>query len=222
MYIAQPEDTDMAIQEYIDQIKERRFFIDKESRLLDIFISSLNTFNISKEDVFYRGRILDEGKTEYTDSELHAPPINLVGVGRLNPRRVRYLYVTDTAHTAAAELRPWISAVVVVGKAIPKRELKVLNFVPTEEEKNKEKSYRRQVSQMFSQPVRPNISDVEYLVTQSIAEYVKLKGFDGIRYQSAVDSKGVNYCLFDPESMNIENSHKLKINHIDYGISEAP
>ncbi|MEK4456848.1 RES family NAD+ phosphorylase [Paenibacillus sp. FSL R10-2748] len=221
-YVAQPEDTNNAIQEYINQFNDSRFFLDKKSRLLDTFVNSLKTIPITTGETFYRGRLLDEGKSNYESKDLQAPPENLVGVGRLNPRRIRYLYVTEHDYTAAAELRPWISAVVGIATAIPKYDFEVLDFVPTQEERERKNSYKRQLSEMFSRPVRPNIADVEYLATQSIAEYVKQRGIGGIRYQSAVDPKGVNYCLFDPECMEITFSHYLQINNVEYGITKAP
>ncbi|MPY18870.1 RES family NAD+ phosphorylase [Paenibacillus glucanolyticus] len=104
------------------------------------------------------------------NKELAAPPEHLVGIGRLNQRGVRYLYLADTAKTAVTELRPWINAVVTVADVKAKRSLKVIDFVP--KDTDNESSFKRIIGELFSRPVRLDISDKEYLPTQCIAEFV--------------------------------------------------
>lgn len=78
--------------------------------------------------------------------------------------------MADTAKTAVTELRPWINAVVTVADVKAKRSLKVIDFVP--KDTDNESSFKRIIGELFSRPVRLDISDKEYLPTQCIAEFV--------------------------------------------------
>src|SRR5690606_36224815 len=173
-------------------------------------------YTLDTARIMYRARILDEGEQKYSDDDLLAPPEKIVGVGRLNPRRIRYLYAAESDRTAASEMRPWINARITIATVKPKQLIKVVNFVPSEEEKSRLNSFKRQISERFSAPIRSNISEIEYLPTQAIAEYLKTRGFDGIRYQSAIDPNGINYCFFEPDCFDIKISHDLKLNAIHY------
>lgn len=217
-YVATPEDTDEVLKEFWDSFKTSRYFINSNTTLLSQHIETImkTPYIVEPDKVLFRARILDEGVDQYSDPDLTAPPEKYVGIGRLNPRRIRYLYAAEGDKTAAAEMRPWINATIVIATVTPKKQMNVIDFVPTEEEKNRPNSFKRQISEKLSAPVRPNIADIEYLPTQAIAEYIKLKGFDGIRYQSAVDPDGVNYCFFNPDCFDVTVTHKLELKKIDY------
>lgn len=217
-YVATPEDTDRVLKEFWDLFKTSRYFINSNTTLLGQHIETImrEPYIVEPDKVLFRARILDEGVEQYLDSDLTAPPEKYVGVGRLNPRRIRYLYAAESDETAAAEMRPWINSTIVIATVTPKKQLNVVDFVPTEEEKTRPNSFKRQISEKLSAPVRPNIAEIEYLPTQAIAEHIKLKGFDGIRYQSAVDPDGVNYCFFNPDCFHITISRELRLNKIKY------
>ena len=54
------------------------------------------------------------------------------------------------------------------------------------------------ISKEFSYP---NYGDPQdYIPTQYLCEYLRQKGFDGIRYKSAVSPEGTNLIIFDTDS----------------------
>lgn len=53
------------------------------------------------------------------------------------------------------------------------------------------------ISKEFSRPNYGNVND--YFPTQYLCEYLRQKGFDGIRYKSAVSPEGINVILFDTD-----------------------
>lgn len=108
-------------------------------------------------------------------------------------------------------MRPWRKAVLTIATAKAKEAINVIDFVPKDTESPD--SFKRIIGELFSRPVRPDISEIEYLPTQCIAEFVKRNGFAGVRYESAVNQGGVNYCFFDPECMEIRISHRVEVTH---------
>jgi hypothetical protein len=131
-YVTNSVDTRKQWDEFVEKFKTRRFFVDAEETLLKHHVAQIirdNKYAISRGEKLIRARINPEGKDFNKNKELAAPPENLVGIGRLNQRRVRYLYVANLEETAVAELKPWINAVVTVAEAKAKRKLKVIDFV---------------------------------------------------------------------------------------------
>ncbi|GAB7058252.1 hypothetical protein JCM16163A_50010 [Paenibacillus sp. YK5] len=216
VYVATASDTKKQWEEFVNEFKTRRFFVGENEVLLQNHVSQIirdNVYTINRGKKFTRARINEKDKDFIKNKELAAPPEHLVGVGRLNQKGIRYLYIADTTKTAVAELRPWINAVITVADVKAKRSLKVIDFVP--KSTDNESSFKRIIGELFSKPVRPDISDLEYLPTQCIAEFVKRNGYDGVRYASAVNPNGINYCLFDPDCMSIKISHKVSVTTVN-------
>lgn len=44
-------------------------------------------------------------------------------------------------------------------------------------------------------------SDIGYLPTQAIAEYIKNNGYDGIKYSSSISKDGYNIAVFNSSNM---------------------
>lgn len=205
---------------FVNNLKSRRFFISKDEPFLRDHIQSIinqNVVEIKEGQILYRARINEDGR-DFQDNELDAPPVDKVGNGRLNQRGISYLYVADSPSTAIAEVRPWLSAVVTVAEVKLLESIRVIDFVP--KEKDGPKSYKRIVGDLFSRPVSPYSADLEYLPTQCIAEFIKIQGYDGIKYTSSLYPGGINYCLFNPKIVSVKISHKEKIDRIEYQSSK--
>ena len=134
-----------------------------------------------------------------TKSGSFVPPEGvLVGEGRSNPKYIKYLYMSEEPTTALFEVRPLLFDAVNLAQIIVNSELKIANISidiseSSQNEKTKEMQVMSYIQGAFSKPT----NDVEdYLPTQIIAEYVKNLGFEGIRYNSSLYRKGVNYTIF--------------------------
>ncbi|HWO74639.1 MAG TPA: RES family NAD+ phosphorylase [Bacillus sp. (in: firmicutes)] len=227
IYSATPSDTRQQWADFVNKFKTRRFFVDEEEILLKHHVTQIirdNVYPISHAETFYRARINREDNTSFKNEDLEAPPEHLVGNGRLNQRRVRCLYIADHPKTAIAEMRPWRKALLTVAEVRLKSTItdpiNVIDFVP--KTTDSPDSFKRIIGEFFSRPVRPDISDLEYLPTQCIAEFVKRNGYAGIRYESAVNPGGVNYCLFDPDCMEIKISHEIEVTYVIVESQKAP
>ena len=122
-----------------------------------------------------------------------------VSAGRANPKYVKYLYVAESPTTAIFEVRPFIYDAVNIAKVQVNEPLKVANIaveLDLSNDKNAtvEMYVMRMIQRAFSKPT--NNTD-DYIPTQSIAEYIKSLGYDGIRFNSSIHSGGVNLTIFN-------------------------
>ena len=69
------------------------------------------------------------------------------------------------------------------------------------------------IAYKFSFPIS---NKEDYLETQFISEYVKLKGYQGIRYKSSLNRNGHNIVFFDYEDCKTVNSFPYKLDEITY------
>ncbi len=133
----------------------------------------------------------------FSATESDAPPESKTADMRANPRGIPYLYASEDIDTAMIEMRPQLGQVYNVATIKTKGEVKIFDFTkenigePTE----KRMFSLRVLDNMFS---IPNYGDpFEYLPTQCICEYIKLLGYDGIRFNSSLIQGGKNLVLFD-------------------------
>ncbi len=186
--------------------------------------------SLSDDDTVYRARISDQ---PLTSENMGAPPVGFANSGRANPFGISYLYMASTIDTALAEVRPFNEGEVYVSRlelndkyknepvifidlTNPRRD--VSPFLFTEEEYEHliySLSLLEKFSTDLSKPVKPHKSDLEYLPTQFICEYIKsLKKYKGIMFNSSFGT-GINYVAFDtdlfiptmPKSYRIQSTH---------------
>lgn len=165
------------------------------------------------------GEVLDEVPSAYPSKRMK-PLSNRAKEGRVNPKGIPYLYLSDDINTAIAETRPWIGQYVSVGIFKANRDLKLVHFT----EKRKRHTIYLQsppreeidrivwesVNQAFSEPVQPDDEVSDYVPTQIIAEYIKSMNYDGIIYRSKL-AKGLNIALFDLASADIVSCQLYQI-----------
>ena len=128
-----------------------------------------------------------------------APPKEFTKVGRANPVGISFLYAATDKKTAIMEMRPQIGQNYNICKIKLCKKIRIFDFTYTTADL-KEGEYVKAgdlytISKEFS---RPNYGDVEdYIPTQYLCEYLRKKGFDGIKYKSAVSPDGINLIIFD-------------------------
>lgn len=176
------------------------------------------TWTIEKGTMLFRARrhplhrnypknslVMFAGSWPLSDEEIGAPPSQFATPGRANPDGIPYLYLSDDARTVVAEVRPWLNAEITVAKFAVDQDLKIADLRPSPQELRKEssdttaksQSLRRAIGDSFATPLHPD-HEIGYSPTQLIAESIKLCGFDGIAYPSAMRYKGWNLALFNP------------------------
>ncbi|NLF42590.1 MAG: RES family NAD+ phosphorylase [Bacteroidales bacterium] len=176
--------------------------------------------------------ISHEGVTEYEKvfepKEMGAPPPEKTKGGRLNPPGIPYLYLSSSKKTALAEMRPWVGAYICIAQFATVRKLKILDLTLDLDEKDIHDSdlkcflpWTIGLQNAFSEPVC--CEDVNsYTPTQYFAEYFKSLGFDGIKYESAMNHHGKNLAIFNPEDAIIKGKvNKIAIEIIDFSYIDA-
>ncbi len=142
------------------------------------------------------------------------PLVDSAVEGRANSKGIPCLYVATNTETAMAEVRPWLGAILSVGKLTVVRNLKILDFSVEHGQTNFKfffeeptpekiiKSVWSDIDNAFSEPTTSTDMKSEYAATQIISEFIKSKGYDGIAYKSSL-ADGHNICLFDLDSADV-------------------
>lgn len=201
-----------------------RYFIQKNilDRIDDIIKNSVSV-PLSGYEV-YRARIGEFTKEE----DLKSPPIGKASDGRGNPRGISYFYTSYDEETAISEVRPFKGSKVTVAKFETDQRLKVIDFdINTINESVRktylnfeERAFLKILLEHLSKPILPE-SELEYIPLQYIIEYIKVKGFGGIRYKSVVSSyHKKNFLFFDDSTFKIKDIKVYEINKVEYDFKE--
>ena len=154
----------------------------------------------------------------YNLSGSGAPPADNASSGRLNPERIRYLYLAEDPETAVYEVRPTIEQHVSVATFKTKDVLKIYDLageIKSQEGESSDNDYSLfdVIRQRFSEP---NSGDTfRYLPTQYLGEIIKQMGFDGLRFNSSLKKGGVNIVLFDDKKCKAIRSDIIKVGNIE-------
>lgn len=154
----------------------------------------------------------------FNSSESGAPPAEKATVGRLNPEKVRYLYLSEEPYTAAYEVRLTIGQNISIATFKTTTDIKIYDFardIKPQELNSPECDYSlfSVIQQRFSEP---NTGDhFMYLPTQYLGEIIKQMGFGGIRFKSSLKNGGINIVLFDDKQCKAVCSDMVKVNDIE-------
>lgn len=194
----------------------------------DIFASFISVvcevYNPGKQ--FYRARICNS-KDGYEKIKMGAPPKGKSSPGRINPEGISVLYIASDERTVLNEVRATTYDYVTIGNFKPKREIKVVNLTKisrtspfvysTEIEKYcVNRGTFKEMAIDFAKPLRRNDSQLEYLPTQYIAEFIKSEGYDGVQYDSTLCEGGFNIAIFDPNLFECTDTKTVEISKTLY------
>lgn len=196
--------------DFTEEIKSKnRFFITNNLFVRDIVEKLLkyHTLILRSGRKFYRGRVCNSS-SGLTLEELGAPPSAKARPGRANPQGISYLYLAGTEDTTLYEVRASFLDFVSIGEFELKEDIRIVAlgnisnispFLPDLDLKEyvSNKNILHQFGSALSKPLRRIDSDLEYLPTQYLCEYIKSLGIAGVEYASAMHNGGVNYAFFD-------------------------
>lgn len=154
---------------------------------------------------------------------------NKVTNGRVTPDHIRYLYVCENENTPVYEVRPVISDQVSVAWFRLNREVKMYDLTSPKQsfedrsfksvEEYESSKLLSAIGDMFSRPF--NGDPVKYIATQFLAEEIKNMGFDGLRFNSSLNTGGINVVLFDPDVCKAVSYELVEIKEIYIEKDEA-
>ncbi|MFY0630667.1 MAG: RES domain-containing protein [Flavobacteriaceae bacterium] len=207
---------------------ERRFLTDIIYLTEDLgWDGFFNTqYQLSKDVSLFRARVHhSSGKEVYGLKEMGCPEKEKVGGGRANALGIPSLYLSDNKDTVLYEVRGSFLDEITIGtfKLKNDQSIKIVDFTEDTSifqpdrinETIKGKLLREKISSDLSKPMRRYDSEIEYIPTQFICEFIKVfTGAKGIRFQSSLHPLGKNLVIFDEKLMECVDSTLVKINNI--------
>ncbi len=148
--------------------------------------------------------------------------------GRINPKGIPCLYLSNDRDTAMSEVRPWIGSHISVGQFKVLRDLTLIDcsvehatrlifHCPPEMH---ERAVWSHIDHAFSAPVSLEETTADYVPTQILAEAFRKSGYDGIIYKSLL-GKGFNVALFDINAVEIVNCSLYKAASLTFAFEKA-
>ncbi|MCF8302730.1 MAG: RES family NAD+ phosphorylase [Bacteroidales bacterium] len=218
-----------------DKVKWKRRFLSDLEIIQELgWDGFFNTqFELSPEDKLYRARVHHQsGMSAYAPENMLCPEPSKASGGRANPSGIPFLYLSDKEDTVLYEVRASYLDEISIGEFHLKEELDKVKIVDFTEDTVlfqpgritntiKSRLLREKISRDLSKPMRRYDSEIEYIPTQFICEYIKVyTGANGIRFSSSLDPEGNNLVIFDQSIMQCSNVIVKKVNYLDLSAIE--
>lgn len=203
----------------------KRFFINTEY-LEDLgWDGFFNTqYELTPSDKLFRARVhhASDQPAIHINNMLSPPRENTLG-GRANPMGIPYLYLSDNEETVLYEVRASYLDELSIGTFQLKPDFESLRIVDFTEDTSlfqprmvretiKARLLRDRISIDLSKPMRRYDSEIEYIPTQFICEFIKVyTGAVGIRFRSSLHPEGKNIVLFEDNKVDCVSVKKIKI-----------
>ena len=145
------------------------------------------------------------------------PPDKVNSPGRCNPEHVSFLYAANDAHTAVAEVRPFIRDAISIATLEAQKDLRLVDFYFEYDEHGVisiDDHFFHYIRAEFSILNKGNKDD--YLITQFLTLLAQDAGYDGIRFRSSLVKDGVNYVIFDSSNCVPTSSKMYLIPEVKY------
>lgn len=180
---------------------------------------------------YYRARIHSEGrKAPYSMNEMGAPPKEKCTAGRANVNGIPCLYLCDDKDTVFYEVRATYLDDVSVGIFKQKNSsnpISIMDFTRHRSLYSSDanldtktivqfKLLTELISSDLSKPMRRYDSELEYIPTQFICEFIRVVcGAKGIRFESSLHPGHTNLVIFEPELMECKEVAHHIVNEIN-------
>jgi hypothetical protein len=220
---------------FCNEIKTENRFHIKNSLDLDRLRTLLSVIesNVPAGRILYRARICAEDGL--TAGDMGQPPRSKARGGRANPEGISYLYLASDEATAIHEVRAGLLDYVCVGEFQLKEAISIIDlmdigkkdpfaFVGTLEGSSALENFiafrpfLSKLGEELSRPLRPSDSELDYIPTQYLTEFIKSQGYAGVRYGSAQRPNGHNFAIFNPEKFECIRINLKEVDRIDLSI----
>lgn len=187
-----------------------------------------DSFKIDASTVLFRARINEESQsTPYPLDKMASPPVKNTTAGRANPQGIPFLYLSKEIDTTLYETRATFLDNISVGhfKVVDDNELNIVDFTTKQSTFNHiddmrmfviSQLLRKEISEDLSKPLRRYDSELEYIPTQFICEFIRyISKADGIQFKSSLRRDGLNIVLFNQEDIICTKVELYQITKID-------
>ncbi|MGE0076271.1 MAG: RES domain-containing protein [Bacteroidales bacterium] len=219
--------------EYLkEEIKWEKRFLTNTDILDDLgwvnFFNQRNTIEWPRHEPFFRARLHYNGnQKEFSTSDMGCPDKIIVPAGRANPQGIPYLYLSKSIDTVLYEVRSTFLDELSIGSFYIKEKDSVVLVDFTEKvsvfsrvdeiiEYAKSILLKRLISNDLSKPIRRYDSEIEYIPTQFICEYIHNRSSaDGIIFNSSLHQGGKNIVLFNQDKLECKKVELYRISHVN-------
>ncbi|GGJ94012.1 hypothetical protein GCM10007063_15690 [Lentibacillus kapialis] len=185
--------------------------------------------NLKEDMLFYRARISEKNGYEKTD--MGAPPMHKVKDGRANPIGIPCLYLSNNEKTTLHEIRAGAFDYVTMGEFQALNNISVVDFTMLDQTSPLmvddikryavNKSHLKDISSEIARPLRSTDGPLDYLPSQYIIDFIKNRGYQGVKYKSTVSDSGFNLAVFDEKLFDCIDTKIYMIENIDYKYSKV-
>jgi len=215
-----------------DQLKWEKRYLTDIDELIEVGWDLLfNDFYILDSSTkLYRARLNEKNQDNpYNQDLMFSPPREETTSGRANPYGIPYLYLSKDYITTLYEIRATYLDNISVGEFKIKEdvELRIIDFTNSQSTFNHiddmqrfitDQLLRRKISIDLSKPLRRFDSELEYIPTQFICEYLKYNAnVDGIQFNSSLRKDGLNIVLFSQHNIICTDVELHQITNIEIG-----
>jgi hypothetical protein len=193
----------------------------------DSFFSSQIKLEKGKE--LFRARLhQNSSEPPFNSSQMFCPPKDKATAGRANPAGIPFLYLSDNQQTVLYEIRAAYLDEISIGTFVLDNKITTDIFIsdfteiPTifhpskVSDKIKSSLLKEKISFELSKPLRRYDSEIEYIPTQFICEFIKIyTGVHGIKFRSSLHTIGNNMVIFDQTIMQCIKIEKVKVNRVE-------
>ena len=179
---------------------------------------------IKKGTKFYRARL--SNKDGYPPSEMGPPPRDKATSGRVNPLGIPYFYLSDSEVTTIYETRAKQHDYISIAEFELVEDIEVIDFTILDKTSPfsveditsyaLNKIHLNRVSSEIAKPLRRTDSQLQYLPTQYLVDFIKWKGNSGIKFKSSLYPAGTNYTVFNAELFKCNSVKVYDVAKVDY------
>lgn len=184
---------------------------------------------LKNTDTFFRARLHHIANEEiYRNDQMYCPPKEKATAGRANPTGIPYLYLSDNEETILYEVRAsFLDEISVANFSLKpsiSEEIFISDFTETPtlfhpnevNKKIKSTLLKQQISRDLSKPMRRYDSELDYVPTQFICEFIKIfTEVHGIKFRSSLHTIGNNIVIFDQDILECLSVKKVNISHLN-------
>jgi hypothetical protein len=142
-------------------------------------------------------------------NEAGPPPLGIVKNNRMSPTGISYFYGAENPETCIAEIKPSVGEKVLLSEFKITQDIAILDLtlIPDfrvrsifDPKYNHEMLWAKHFMSNFlddiSKPMTSEDSEIDYVPTQVLAEFIRKEGYKGIKYESSQRPGEYNYTLF--------------------------
>ncbi|BCZ46981.1 hypothetical protein psyc5s11_30480 [Clostridium gelidum] len=141
--------------------------------------------------------------------EVAPAPAALSINNRMSPKGISYTYLADNIKTSIQEIRLESGQHCIIGEFHPRKKINILDLSVSPKftyrsifskkynhDLNWIEEFINSFANEISKPISEKDKEIEYIATQILAEYIRMLGYEGIKYESSLIKGTYNYALF--------------------------